>query len=70
MEKLYFVICGMYKKFGKSEISYNLEKQHQFFLNCCVVSAKIKIKNLLKEKESTEILKIIGLIENMSQEFR
>ena len=34
MKKLYWVICGKYKKFEKSKISYVLEKTLVLSINC------------------------------------
>ena len=34
MKKLYWVICGKYKKFEKSKISYVLEKTLFVSINC------------------------------------
>ena len=34
MKKLYCVICGKYKKFEKSKISYVLEKTLVLSINC------------------------------------
>ena len=74
MKKLYCVICGKYKKFKNPKISYIFEK--------ALVSAKKKVKKYLfliicskckkegekifRAEEAIEILKIIGLIENIS----
>ena len=46
MEKIYCIICGKYRKFGKPKISYLLEKTLLF-----AVSARIKMKNYLKKKK-------------------
>ena len=63
MEKLYCFICGKYRKFGKPKISYLLEKT----LVLCIISGKCKNKDekLFKKEETIEILKILGLIENI-----
>ena len=58
MKKLYCVICSKYRKFEKPKISYLLEKT-------LVLSFKNEDRNLFKEEESIEILKILGLIENI-----
>ena len=58
MKKLYCVICSKYRKFEKPKISYLLEKT-------LVLSFKNEDGNLFKEEESIEILKILGLIENI-----
>ena len=63
MEKLYCVICGQYRKFEKLKISFLLEKT----LVLSIICSKCKNENekLFKEEESTETLKILGLIENI-----
>ena len=63
MKKLYFVICGKYRKFQKSKMSCLLEK----ILILSVISSKCKNEDekLLKEEEQVEILKILALIENI-----
>ena len=62
MKNLYCIICGKYRKFEKSKISYLLEK----ILVLSIICSKSKNgdEKILKE-ESIEILKIIGLIENI-----
>ena len=58
MKKLYCIICGKYRKF---------EKPFRFFL-LVAVSARVKMKKKKKiEEESTEILKILGLINNIEK---
>ena len=63
MKKLYCVICGKYRKFEKPKISYLLHK----ILVLPIICSKCKNEDekIFKEEESTEILKILGLIENM-----
>ena len=63
MKKLYCVIWGKYVKFEKPKISYLLEKA----LVLSVICSKCKNENakLFKEEESIEILKNLGLIENI-----
>ena len=63
MKKLYCVICGKYRKFEKPTISYLLEKTLVLSIICS--KCKNEDKKILKEEESNEILKIIGLIENI-----
>ena len=45
MKKLYCIICGKYRKFEKSKISYPLEKTLVFFIICS------KCKKYRKSKE-------------------
>ena len=63
MKKLYCVICGKYNKFEKPKISYLL--QNTLVLSIVCSKCKNQDENLFKEKESIEILKILGLIENI-----
>ena len=61
MKNLYCIICGKYRKFEKSKISYLLEK----ILVLSIICSKCKNgdEKILKEEESIEILTIIGLTE-------
>ena len=61
MSNLYCVICGTYRKFEKPKTSYLLEKRLAISLVC----SKNENKKLFKEEESLEILKIIGLIQDI-----
>ena len=63
MKKLYCVICGKYRKFEKPKISYLLEKTLVLSIICS--KCKNEDEKIFKEEESIEILKIIGLIENI-----
>ena len=82
MKKLFSVICGNYRKFEKSKISYFLEKTLVIYIICS--KCKNEDKKIFKEEESIQILKILGLVnnteryqiyiimseENINQEFR
>ena len=63
MKKLYRVIFGKYKKFEKPEVSYRLEKTLVLSIICS--KCKNEDKKLFKEEESTEIFKVLDLIENI-----
>ena len=63
VKKIYCVICGQYKKIEKPKLSYLLEKKLVLSISCS--QCKKEDKNLFKEEEYIEILKILGLIENM-----
>ena len=63
MKKLYCVICGKYTKFEKFKISYLLEKTLVLSIICSV--CKNEDEKLFKGEELTDILKILGLIENI-----
>ena len=63
MKKLYCVICSKYRKFEKPKISYFVENTLVLSIICS--KCKNEDKKLFKEKESIEILKILGLIENV-----
>ena len=60
---LYCVFCGTYRKFEKPKISYLLEKTLVVSIICS--KCKNEDEKLFKEKESIEILKVLGLIENI-----
>ena len=64
MKKIYCYMCGKYRKCKKPKISYIFEKKTTLVL--CIICSKYKNENekIFREKESIEILKIIGLIEN------
>ena len=62
-KKLYGVIYSKYKKFQKQKMSYLLEKKLVFSIICS--KCNNRDTKLLKEKESIETLKILGLIENL-----
>ena len=63
MKKLSCVICGKYRKFEKTKISYLLEKTLVLSIICN--KCKNEDENLFREEEPIEILKIVGLIENI-----
>ena len=63
MKKLYCIICGKYIKLEKPKISYLLEKTLLLSIICS--KCKNEDEKLFKEEESIEILKILGLIENI-----
>ena len=62
-KKIYCVICGQYKKIDKRKLSYLLEKKLVLSISCS--QCKKEDKNLFKEEEYIEILKILGLTENI-----
>ena len=64
MKKLYCVICGKYKKFKNPKISYIFEKALVFLIICS--KCKKEGEKIFRAEEAIEILKIIGLIENIS----
>ena len=63
MRKLYVVICDKYRKFEKLEISYVLEKTLVLSIICS--KCKNEHEKIFKEKDSSKILNILGLIENI-----
>ena len=63
MKHLSCVICGKYRKFEKPERSYLLEKTLVLSIICS--KSKNEHERLFKEEKSIEILKILGLIENV-----
>ena len=58
MKKLYYIICGNYRKFENPNII------HLRILVLSVICNKFtnEDEKIFKEEESTEILKILGLI--------
>ena len=62
MKKLYWVDSGVYRKFKKPKSSYILEKTLVLSVFCS--KCKNEDEKIFKE-ESIEILKILGLIENI-----
>ena len=62
MKKSDCIICEKYRKFEKPKISHLLEKTLVLSIICS--KSKNQDEKLFKE-ESIEILKILGLIENM-----
>ena len=63
MKNLYYVICGKYGKFEKRKMSCLLERT--LVLSIIRSKCKSEDENLFKEEEPIEILKILGLIENI-----
>ena len=65
MKKLYCIICGKYRKFEKPKISHLLEKTLVLSIICS--KCKNEDEKIFKEEESIEILKILGLINNIKK---
>ena len=63
MKKFYCIICRKYRKFEKPKISYLLEKTLVLSIICS--KCKNEDKRIFKEEELIEILKPLGLIENI-----
>ena len=63
MKKLYYLICGMFIKSEKPKLSYLLEKMLVPSAICS--KCQNRDQKIFKLEESIEILKIIGLIENL-----
>ena len=63
MKKFYCIICRKYRKFEKPKISYLLEKTLVLSIICS--KCKNEDKRTFKEEELIEILKPLGLIENI-----
>ena len=57
------MLKGKYRKFDKPKISYILRKTLALSFTCS--KCKNEDKKIFKEEESIEILKILGLIENI-----
>ena len=65
MKKLYCVICWKYIKLEKPKISYLLEKT--LALSFIFSKCNNQDEKIFKEKESIEILKVLGLIDNIEE---
>ena len=65
MKQLYCVICSKCRKFEKPKISYLLEKALVLSIICS--KCKNEDEKILKEEESTEILKFLVLINYIEQ---
>ena len=63
MKNLYCIICGNHRKFEKPNILNLLEKTLVLPIICS--NCKNEDEKLFKEKESIEMLKILGVIENI-----
>ena len=63
MKKLYCVICDKYRNFEKPKISNLSEKA--LVLSVICIKCKHEDEKIIKEEESIEMLKILGLIENI-----
>ena len=63
MKKIFCIICCRYRKFGKSEISYLLEKTLLLSIICS--KCKNEDKKLFKDEKSIKTLKIFGLLEKI-----
>ena len=57
MKKLYCVVCGRYRKFGKPKISYILQKMLVVSVTCS--KYKNEDEKIFKEEESIEISKFL-----------
>ena len=65
IRKTYCIKCKKYKEFKKPKISYVFVIKHYFFL---VFARECKWREkIFMEGESIEILKILGLINNIDQ---
>ena len=64
MKNIYWVICRKYRKFEKPKISYLLQKTLVLSIICN--KCKNEDEKIFLEKDSTEILKLFGLIEKVT----
>ena len=62
MKKLYYVICGKYRKFDNPKIYFLIKT---LVLSIICSKCNNEDEKLFKEEESTEILKILCLIKNI-----
>ena len=65
MKTLYCIICCRYRKFEKTKISYLLEKTLVLSIICS--KCKNEDEKIFKEEDSIEIIKILGLINNIDK---
>ena len=65
MKKLYCANCSKYRKFEKSKISYLLEKTLVPSIICS--KCKNEDEKIFQEEKSIEMLKILGLINNIKE---
>ena len=63
MKTLYSIICGRYKNLKNLKMSYLVEKA--LVLSTIYSECKNEDEKLFKEEESFEILKTLGLINNI-----
>ena len=63
MKKLYCVNYRKYRKFKNPKISYIFEKTLVLSITCS--KCRKEDEKMFKEEESIEILKILGLFENI-----
>ena len=63
MKNIYCVDCGKYRKFKSHKISYIFKKSFLLSTNC--IKCENEDKDIFKEEESTEILRILTFIENI-----
>ena len=67
MKKVYYITCGKYRKFKSHKISYNINLKKALVLSFICSKCGSKDEKIFKEKESIEILKTLGLINNIEQ---
>ena len=65
MKKLYCVICGMYRNFEKSKTYLNIYLRKTLVPSVIYSKSKNEDEKIFKEEGSIQILKILGLIENI-----
>ena len=65
MRKIYFTKCKKNKEFWKPKISYICDKT--LLLSSICDECGSKVEKIFKEKQSIEILKCLGLINNMER---
>ena len=60
-------VCNKYRKFKKTKISYIFKKRSIKALSIVYSNCGHEYVKIFKEEESTEILRILGLINNIEQ---
>ena len=64
MGKLYRAICGKYRKLEKPKILLSLRENLDYFFFFCSKSRN-EDEKIFKVEDSIEIIKLLGLIENI-----
>ena len=65
IKNIYCIVCGKYKKFKNSKISYSLDKILVLSIICSKCSNENK--KIFKEEESIEIIQVLDLIINIDE---
>ena len=64
---MYCNVCNKYRKFKKPKISYIFKKKKKLSIFIVYSKRGYEYEKIFKEEESIEILKILGLINNIEE---